>query len=223
MLLGTMWALWHAPFFLYPDWSGCPVWIYLLILTGLSVLMTLVANLARFGVIAPIIMHVVNNTLGKYFKGLFADAGPGSGGFLNDLVRLTPFRASWIGSNTTFYMLIAIGSWIATALVLVFRKTCPIFFHEFRLQKLASSGFRGDEVSDAPSPVIGPLPARTPSGQSTQLVQSDHQTLRDEFRDHTRLWEGLRRFHDPLAGRFWKGEGNGHRQQRDDRGKRRWQ
>jgi hypothetical protein len=54
---------------------------------ALSVMMTVVANLARFGVIAPILMHAVFNSQRDYLGGLFHDAIPGSGGFLPILAR----------------------------------------------------------------------------------------------------------------------------------------
>ena len=119
LLLGAIWAAWHLPFFLYPGWTECPVWIYFLIVIGLSVLMTFAANLARFGVIASILMHAIFNTQGRFLQGLFANAGPGSGGFLNDLVHRIPTMGGRGGSiSISFALLVAIGGWIAALLVI---------------------------------------------------------------------------------------------------------
>lgn len=107
------------PFFLYPGWSECPVWIYFLMLTGFSVLLTFATNLGRFGVIAPILMHATFNTSGRYFAGLFINSPPGAGGFLNDLIGRIPARAGGGNISLSFYLVIAIGGWIAALLVMV--------------------------------------------------------------------------------------------------------
>lgn len=72
LFLGAIWAVWHLPMFFYPGWTSLPFWNYFLILIPLSVFMTFGANIARFGVIAPILMHAINNTGNNYFQGLFA-------------------------------------------------------------------------------------------------------------------------------------------------------
>jgi membrane protease YdiL (CAAX protease family) len=117
LLLGVIWASWHLPFFLYPGWNEGPIWIYFLLVTAFSVLLAFAANLARFAVIAPILMHAAFNTSGRYFDGLFAKAQPGAGGFLNDLARRLPASAGGGNISLSFYSLIAIGGWIAALLV----------------------------------------------------------------------------------------------------------
>ena len=117
LLLGVIWAAWHLPFFLYPGWSESPVWIYFLSLTAFSVLLTFTANIARFGVIAPILAHAAFNTSGRYFAGLFVNAQPGSGGFLKDLIGRIHAPAGGGSINLSFYLLIAIGGSMAALLV----------------------------------------------------------------------------------------------------------
>jgi membrane protease YdiL (CAAX protease family) len=40
LLLALLWAAWHSPLFIIPTWSSSPFWIYVLILVGLSVIMS---------------------------------------------------------------------------------------------------------------------------------------------------------------------------------------
>lgn len=76
LVLGVLWAAWHLPLFLIPTWSSSPIWIYFLIVVGLSVVMAAGANIARFGVLAAILMHAAFNTAPRFFGGLFANQGP---------------------------------------------------------------------------------------------------------------------------------------------------
>jgi hypothetical protein len=64
------------PLFLYPGWTSSPLWIYVLFLTGQSVILTYGANLARFGIITPIAMHAAFNTVSRFLGGLFAEIQP---------------------------------------------------------------------------------------------------------------------------------------------------
>jgi membrane protease YdiL (CAAX protease family) len=64
------------PLFLYPGWTSSPLWIYVLFLTGQSVILTYGANLARFGIITPIAMHAAFNTVSRFLGGLFAETQP---------------------------------------------------------------------------------------------------------------------------------------------------
>jgi hypothetical protein len=114
VMLGAIWATWHLPFFQYPGWNDCPFWIYVCILTGSSVLLTWATNFARYGVIAAIAIHAANNSSGVYFRGLFAQAEPGSGGFLKRLAEWLLPQDGRAGSiSISFYGLIAIGLWLA--------------------------------------------------------------------------------------------------------------
>ena len=119
VILGTLWAAWHLPFFLYPGWSQCPIATYFLLLIALSILMTFVTNLARFGVIAPIAMHAVFNTSGRYFQGLFAQTNPGDGGLLNNLFHLIPMAERWRPYiHISIFTSLAIGAWSAAILLI---------------------------------------------------------------------------------------------------------
>jgi membrane protease YdiL (CAAX protease family) len=72
LLLALLWTGWHLPLFFYPGWTTIPLWIYALIVTGVTVLMTYGTNLARFSVITPIVMHATFNTASRFLNGLLA-------------------------------------------------------------------------------------------------------------------------------------------------------
>ena len=76
LVLGLLWTGWHLPLFLYPGWTSSPLWIYVLFLTGQSVILTYGTNLARFGIITPIAMHAAFNTVSRFLGGLFAETQP---------------------------------------------------------------------------------------------------------------------------------------------------
>ena len=76
LLLGVLWAAWHLPLFLIPNWESSPVWIYFPILIGLSVIMSLGSNMAGFAVLPSILMHSAFNTASKFLNGLFAGVEP---------------------------------------------------------------------------------------------------------------------------------------------------
>jgi membrane protease YdiL (CAAX protease family) len=76
LLVGLLWAGWHAPLFLIAGWTSSPLWVYVLFLTGLSLILTWGANVARFGVITPIAMHAAFNTVSRFLSGLFTETQP---------------------------------------------------------------------------------------------------------------------------------------------------
>jgi membrane protease YdiL (CAAX protease family) len=76
LLLAVLWAGWHAPLFLYPGWTSTTPWTYVLILLGVSVILTLGTNLARFSIVAPIAIHAIFNTVSRFLAGLFAESQP---------------------------------------------------------------------------------------------------------------------------------------------------
>ena len=76
LVLGLLWTGWHLPLFFYPGWTSSPLWVYVLFLTGQSLILTYGANLARFGIITPIAMHATFNTVSRFLPGLFADTPP---------------------------------------------------------------------------------------------------------------------------------------------------
>lgn len=77
---------------------------------ALSVMMSFAANLSRFGVIAPILVHAAFNTQGHYFADQFRNANPGTGGFL-------PLLAQHLHMNMSisFDKLVVFGGCIGTA------------------------------------------------------------------------------------------------------------
>jgi membrane protease YdiL (CAAX protease family) len=76
LLLAFLWTGWHLPLFLIPTWSTSPLWIYALILIGLSVIMSYAANLARFAIVPSIVMHAAFNAVSRLLAGLFTDTQP---------------------------------------------------------------------------------------------------------------------------------------------------
>jgi membrane protease YdiL (CAAX protease family) len=77
LLLGVLWAGWHGPMFFYPGWTSVPVWIYVLVLLGATLILTYATNLARFAIVVPIAMHAAFNTAPRILGGLFeGTAGP---------------------------------------------------------------------------------------------------------------------------------------------------
>ena len=112
LALGMIWAAWHLPLFLYPGWTSTPIWLYFLMVLPLSVMISFAANLARFGVIAPILIHGAFNTGGRYLGGLFRDASPGSGGFLPHLAQHWQMNIS-----ISFTALVVVGGWIGAAVI----------------------------------------------------------------------------------------------------------
>jgi uncharacterized protein len=76
LLLALLWAGWHLPLFLIPGWTSSPLWAYVLILAGISVIMTFGANLAGFSVVPAIATHAVFNTVSRFLAGLFRGVQP---------------------------------------------------------------------------------------------------------------------------------------------------
>ena len=56
--------------------NSSPLWVYVLFLTGQSVILTYGANLGGFGIITPIAMHAAFNTVSKFLAGLLAETQP---------------------------------------------------------------------------------------------------------------------------------------------------
>ncbi len=76
LLLALLWTGWHLPLFIRPGWESAPLWVYLGILTGLSIIMSYAANLTRFSLITAIAMHAAFNTVSRFLAGLFATTQP---------------------------------------------------------------------------------------------------------------------------------------------------
>ena len=74
LLLGPIWAAWHLPLFLVHGWTTAPFWIFALILTALSVIMTFGFNLSGGNVIVAILMHDAFNAGGGPLNNFLAKA-----------------------------------------------------------------------------------------------------------------------------------------------------
>jgi membrane protease YdiL (CAAX protease family) len=79
VVLAVLWAAWHLPLFFYPGWVSAPLWIYALILLGASFILSFIANLARFNVLAPIVTHAAFNTVSGWLAGFFSETRPNVG------------------------------------------------------------------------------------------------------------------------------------------------
>jgi membrane protease YdiL (CAAX protease family) len=76
LLMALLWSGWHLPLFLVPGWTSAPLWTYMLLLIGVSAIMTTAVNVARFSVIAAIATHAAFNTVSRFLAGLFGDVEP---------------------------------------------------------------------------------------------------------------------------------------------------
>jgi uncharacterized protein len=74
VILACLWAGWHLPLFLLPNWTSAPFWVFLLILLAETILMTYGVNLSGQSVIVAVLMHASFNTCSKLFNGLIASA-----------------------------------------------------------------------------------------------------------------------------------------------------
>lgn len=61
LILGCLWAGWHLPLFLLAGWISASPWQYMLILVGVSLVLTVSANLARFGIVVAMGLHAFFN------------------------------------------------------------------------------------------------------------------------------------------------------------------
>lgn len=70
VILGVLWAGWHLPLFQIPGWISASPVQYVLILIGVSFLMTAAANLGKFSVVVAIMMHAFFNTSSRMLNAL---------------------------------------------------------------------------------------------------------------------------------------------------------
>jgi membrane protease YdiL (CAAX protease family) len=76
LILAVLWALWHLPLFFYPNWTSSPLWIFILIQTGASIIFSYGTNISQFSVIPAIAMHAMFNTVSKFLNGMFIHTQP---------------------------------------------------------------------------------------------------------------------------------------------------
>ncbi|MFT4256506.1 MAG: CPBP family intramembrane metalloprotease [Pseudoxanthomonas sp.] len=73
LILGVLWAGWHLPLFLVPQWAGSPLWVYMLLVMGFCFVINLGFNLSRGSVVVAILLHAVFNAssgvLGRLLDG----------------------------------------------------------------------------------------------------------------------------------------------------------
>jgi membrane protease YdiL (CAAX protease family) len=72
LLLGVLWASWHAPLFLIPGWPAASV--YLPMVIGLAVLIGFCFNLSRGSVLVAIAMHAAFNASSPILGRFLGDA-----------------------------------------------------------------------------------------------------------------------------------------------------
>jgi membrane protease YdiL (CAAX protease family) len=76
VILAPLWAAWHLPMFLVEGWTTSTPWEFLLILLGVSFLLTAAANLSRFGVLVAMVLHAFFNTSPGMVNALTHDLPP---------------------------------------------------------------------------------------------------------------------------------------------------
>jgi hypothetical protein len=76
LILALLWAGWHLPLFLVPGWTSSPVWAYILLLTGASVILTVGVNISGLSVLPAIAGHAAFNTISRWVPLLVAGAQP---------------------------------------------------------------------------------------------------------------------------------------------------
>jgi membrane protease YdiL (CAAX protease family) len=62
LILAPLWAGWRLPLFQVKGWSSANPWKFLLVLTGVSFLLTATANISKFNVFVAIVLHSFFNT-----------------------------------------------------------------------------------------------------------------------------------------------------------------
>lgn len=74
LLLGILWACWHLPLFLCLSWTSSSFPHFMLILVGLSVVMTFLFNFSGQSVLVAICAHAMFNTISRWQAALLGDA-----------------------------------------------------------------------------------------------------------------------------------------------------
>jgi membrane protease YdiL (CAAX protease family) len=92
LLLGLLWAGWHAPFLLITGWLAVPVWLFVLMIVCAALLIGFAVNLARLSLVPAILTHAFFNCAFVMFLGLCrgqAIWGPGLPIYVGSILLLT--------------------------------------------------------------------------------------------------------------------------------------
>jgi uncharacterized protein len=76
VILGTLWAGWHLPMFSMEGWTSASPWQFLLIITGVTFLLTAAANISRFNILVAILLHAFFNTSARLVNSLTNNLPP---------------------------------------------------------------------------------------------------------------------------------------------------
>jgi uncharacterized protein len=71
VILAFFWAAWHLPLF-HLHWSSASPWQFLLIIVGVSFLLTAAANLSKFNILVAIMLHACFNASSKVLNALLS-------------------------------------------------------------------------------------------------------------------------------------------------------
>jgi membrane protease YdiL (CAAX protease family) len=74
IILGLLWAGWHLPLFLVPQWNARPIWIYALLVMAFAFVINLGFNVSRRSVIVAILLHATFNASSAVLGGFLGDA-----------------------------------------------------------------------------------------------------------------------------------------------------
>jgi uncharacterized protein len=61
LILGVLWFGWHLPLFLIPIWSTSPIYVFALIIIGLTFILTFLYNLSKGNIAVTIVTHGIFN------------------------------------------------------------------------------------------------------------------------------------------------------------------
>lgn len=92
LLLGLLWAGWHAPLMLITGWLAVPVWLFVLTIVCAALAIGYATNLARLSVVPAILAHAFFNFAFVMFVGLCrgqAVWGPGLPIYVGSILLLT--------------------------------------------------------------------------------------------------------------------------------------
>lgn len=107
VIIAALWASWHIPAFYLPGWTSLSQWQFLLVLTGISFVMTAAANISRFNVLVAILLHAFFNTSMR---------------LVNALTQGLPPRSY---QSTTYSLTVLVCGVVLGTMILGLRRTSP--------------------------------------------------------------------------------------------------